>query len=535
MSRNPYVNFITAKEAAELIPDDAVIAAASFGNGGWPHELAYAVEERFLKTGHPSNIMHIHAAGCGDFGTNGHGECHWIHPGFLTRIITSHPGSSPKVMKAIENDEIMCWNQPLGTMTQLFREMGRGMPGVLSKIGLGTFLDPRGDRGALNKSSREYNEDFCEYVPDFMGEDYVFYKAYPLTHAFIRGSYADSNGNISVEKEAYNLECLAVAQAVKACGGKVFVQVEKVVELGQIHPKMVKIPGLYVDYVVEAKNHELDWQTFGTYYDPTFSGELRADMDAGAEKLDFSPDKVMCRRAAMEIKAGYKCDFGIGKPTFIGSVIEEEGCRGDVIMISESGAIGGVPGGGLNFGAHFNIEASSDQGDHFSFFDGGGLDIGVFGLSEADKDGNINTSLLNGVIKGVGGFANIAATARHSVFMGNFKVGGLECHVEDGKMIIDKEGKYPKFVEKCPQLTFNAEESLKKGNTILFVTERCVIRRTWEGLVIEEIAPGIDLQTQIIEQCPNVTFIVPEGGPKLMDEALFQEEWGGLREIMMKK
>lgn len=534
MSRNAYVNFVTADEAAALIPDNAVIGATPFGNGGWPHELCYALEDRFLKTGHPKNIMHIHAAGCGDFGTNGHGEDHWIHPGFLTKIITSHPGSSPKVMAAIENDEVMCWLQPLGTMTQIYREMGRGMPGVLSKIGLGTFMDPRVDRGAINPSSHAYKEDFCEYVPDFMGEDYIFYKAYPLTHAFIRGTYADTNGNISVAKEAFNLECLALAQAVKARGGKVFVQVEKVLEVGQIDPKMVKIPGIYVDYVVEGTKPEIEWQTFGTFYDATFAGRLRVDLEGGADPIPLSPDKVMSRRAAMEIKPGFKCDFGIGKPTYIGSVVEEEGCRQKIIMISESGAIGGVPGGAMNFGAHYNIEASCDQGDHFSFFDSGGLDIGVFGLSEADKDGNINTSLLNGIIKGVGGFANIAATAKHSVFMGEFKAGGLKCHVEDGKMVIDQEGKFPKFVEKCPQLTFNAEESLKKGNTILFITERCVIRRTSEGLVLEEVAPGIDYKTQVLDQCPGVTFIVPEGGPKLMNPAIFQEEWGGLEEIMMK-
>ncbi len=534
MSRNAYVNFISAEEAAELIPDDAVIASACFGNAGWPHEFAYAIEDRFLKTGHPKNLMHIHAAGDGDFGANGHGECHWSHKGMLTRVITSHPGSSPKLMQGIMEDWIMCWNQPLGTMLQLFHEMGRGMPGLLSKTGLGTFMDPRKDRGALNPSSRAYKEDFVEYVPDFMGEDYIFYRAYPVTHAFLRGTYADTNGNISVEKEALNLELLSVAQAVKARGGKVFVQVEKVVELGQIHPKMVKVPGIYVDYVIEAKKPELDYQTQGTFYNPTFSGEVRVDVSEASAGMLMSPDKVMCRRAAMEIKPGYKCNFGIGKPQFIGSVVEEEGCRQMIVMISESGSIGGIPGGGLDFGAHTNVEASCDQGDHFSFFDGGGLDLGVFGLSEADKDGNINTSLLNGTVKGVGGFSNISGTAKNCVFMGTFSVGGLECHVEDGKMVIDKEGKFMKFVEECPQLTFNAAEALKKGNSILYITERCVIRRTEEGLILEEIAPGIDLQTQILDLVKGVEFIIPEGGPKLMDPAIFMEKWGGLKDIMTK-
>jgi propionate CoA-transferase len=534
MSRNHFINFVSAEEAAKLIPDNAVIASACFGNGGWPHELAYAMEDRFLETGHPANITHIHAAGCGDFGKNGHGECHWSHEGMMTRVITSHPGSSPKLMDMIAKNKIAAWNQPLGTMLQVFREMGRNMPGLLSKTGLGTFMDPRKDNGAINELARSSGESWMDYVPDFRGEDYIFYKAYPLTHALLRGTYADTNGNISIIHEAYNLESLAVAQAVKACGGKVFVQVQKVVELGQIHPKMVKIPGIYVDYVVEAQKPELDWMTQGTYYDPTFSGELRVDTDESVGDIPLSPDKVMVRRAAMEIRPGFKCNFGIGKPQLTGSIIEEEKCRDLVVMISESGAIGGVPGSGLDFGAHKNIEISCDQGDHFSFFDGGGLDLGVFGLSEADKDGNINTSLLNGKVKGVGGFANIAATAKHAIFLGTFTAGDIKCHVEDGKMVIDHEGEYAKFVGQCPQLTFYAEESLKKGNTILFITERCVIKRTWDGLVLEEIAPGIDMQTQIIDLIPEVKLIIPEGGPKLMDPAIFQEKWGGLRDIVTK-
>lgn len=532
MSRNDFVKFVTAEEAAELIPDNAVIASACFGNAGWPHELAYAIEDRFLKTGHPANITHIHAAGDGDFGTNGHGECHWSHEGLMTTCITSHPGSSPKLMKAIEENKIKCWNQPLGTMLQLFHEMGRGMPGMLSKCGLGTFMDPRKDNGAVNEISRENQIELTKYVPDFMGEEWLWYKAYPLTHCILRGTYSDTNGNISVEKEALNLESLSVAQAVKACGGTVIVQVQKVVEVGNLNPKLVKVPGIYVDYVVEAQHPELDFQTQGTFYDPALSGEIRLPLDDNATAIPFGPDKVMCRRTAMEIKPGFKCNFGIGKPQSIGSVVEEEGCRKDIIMISESGSIGGVPGSGLNFGAHFNIEASSDQGDHFSFFDAGGLDFGVFGLSEADKDGNINTSLLNGTVKGVGGFSNISATAKHAIFMGTFTVGGLKCHVEDGKMVIDQEGRFAKFVPECPQLTFNAEESLKKGNTIKFITERCVIERTEEGLVLQEVAPGIDYQKQVVDVCPGVTFIIPEGGPKLMNPDIFQEEWGGLHDIM---
>jgi propionate CoA-transferase len=275
-------------------------------------------------------------------------------------------------------------------------------------------------------------------------------------------------------------------------------------------------------------------QTQGTKYNRAFTGEVRVPLQSSMKPIPFDEKKVMVRRVTKEIKPGFKCNFGIGVPTYTGNVMSEEGCADTITMISESGSIGGVPGGGNDFGAHWNIEASCDQGDHFSFFDGGGLDLGVFGLSEVDKDGNVNTSLLNGKIMGVGGFANISATAKHAVFVGTFTAGGIECKVEDGKMIIVKEGKFKKFVEKCPQLTFNAEQSLKRGNQIIFITERCVIQRTKEGMVLTEIAPGIDLQTQILDQMGFAPKI-PEGGPKLMDAELFQPVWGKLKEHMEVK
>ncbi len=522
---------ITVKEAAALIPDGATIASATFGLAGWPEEIALEMEKNFLETGHPNNITHIHAAGVGDW--NSRGECHWSHDGMMTKFIGSHAGSSPKLLKQISENKILAWNLPLGTMIQVFREAGRKAPGVLSKIGLGTFIDPRFDGGKLNPMTKEKGEDIVKYIPDFEGEEYLFYKAWPLDFGFMRGTTADEHGNVTCEKEALNLEMLSVAQAVKANGGTVIVQVESLAKAGSLNPKLVKVPGIYVDYIVVAEKPENIMQTQGTKFNRSFCGEVKVPLKESMPPIPLDHKKVMVRRAAIEVKAGDKANFGIGTPTFTGSVMTEEGCDDLITMISESGSIGGVPGGGLDFGAHWNIEASCDQGEHFSFFDGGGLDVGIFGLSEVDKDGNVNTSLLNGKIMGVGGFANIAATAKSAVFVGTFTAGGIKCHVEDGKMVIDQEGKFKKFVKECPQLTFNADQSLKAGNTILFITERCVIEKTEEGMVLTEIAPGIDLQTQILDQM-EFKPIIPEGGPKLMDAALFQPEWGKLRDIMTK-
>ncbi|WMJ78720.1 MULTISPECIES: acyl CoA:acetate/3-ketoacid CoA transferase [unclassified Sedimentibacter] len=525
---------ITAKEAAELFKDNATVCTAGFGLAGWPEEVALAVRKRFDETGHPKNITHTHAAGLGNWGKGPkgeRGECLWVADGLMTKLIVSHAGSSPSVIKQIVDNKIMAWNFPLGTLIQLYHEAGRGAPGLLTKTGLGTFIDPRYDGGKLNDLTKEKGEELVEYIPDFMGEEYLFFKAFPIDIGFMRGTTADENGNITCEKEALNLEMLSVAQAAKASGGIVIAQVESLAKAGSLNPKLVKVPSIYVDYIVVAEHPEDIMQTQGTFYNRAFTGEIRVPIEGSMEAMPLNEKKVMLRRLTMEIKPGYKCNFGIGTPTYTGNVMSEEGCADEITMISESGSIGGVPGGGNDFGAHWNIEASCDQGDHFSFFDGGGLDFGVFGLSEVDKDGNVNTSLLNGKIMGVGGFANIAATAKNAIFVGTFTAGGIKCRVEDGKMIIDQEGKFKKFVKSCPQLTFNAEQSLKKGNRILFITERCVIERTDKGMILTEIAPGIDLKTQVLDQMEFAP-IIPEGGPKLMPKDIFNERWGKLKEIM---
>ncbi len=523
---------ITLKEAAELFQDNMTIGSAVFGLAGWPEEIALSVEQRFLETGHPKNITHVHAAGAGDW--QGRGEEAWAHDGLMTKFIGSHAGSSPGLFKKISENKIKAWNLPLGTMLQVFHEAGRKAPGVLSKTGLGTFIDPRIDGGKLNPLTKETGEDLVEYIPDFLGEEYLFYKAWPLNIGLMRGTTADENGNITCEKEALNLEMLSVAQATKASGGIVIVQVETLAKAGTLNPKLVKVPGIYVDYIVVAEHPENIMQTQGTQFNRSFCGQVRVPLASSMAPLPLDEKKIVVRRAAMQVKPGFKTNCGIGTPTYMGNVMAEEGCDQMITLISESGSIGGIPGGGSDFGAHWNIEASCDQGDHFSFFDGGGLDIGIFGLSEVDQDGNVNTSLLNGKIMGVGGFANIAATAKYAVFVGTFTAGGIKCKVEDGRMVIVNEGKYKKFVAKCPQLTFNAEQSLKRGNHILFITERCVIERTKEGMILTEIAPGIDLQTQILDQM-EFTPIIPKGGPKLMDSDIFKPQWGKLKALMAGK
>lgn len=521
------MEIITAQQAAELIKDDSTICTAVFGQAGWPHDIALAVEERFLKDGHPKNITHVHAAGAGNWGPKG--EDHWVHEGLLTTFIGAHAGSSPNLFKELSANKIKAWNLPLGTMLQLYREMGRKGPGLYTKTGLGTFIDPRQLGGKLNQKAFDDPRQLVE-VHTIDGEEWMFYKKLHFDYGLMRGSFADTDGNISNHQEALNLEMLAVAQATRACGGKVIVQVTELTEVGMIHPKMVKVPGIYVDYVVVDARPEEFMQTQGTQYNRAFNGEIRVPL-GGVPPLPLDPIKVMSRRAAMEFKPGMKCNFAIGTPTFTPSILNEEGCGHLIKMISESGSIGGVPGSGKDFGCHWNIEASCDQGDHFSFFDGGGLDSGVFGLSEVDQYGNVNTSLLNGRIMGVGGFINVSTHSHKTLFIGTFTAGGNEAEVRDGKIVITQEGKYKKFVKDVVQLTYNGPNAIANGNKLIFITERCVLEQSEKGMVLREIAPGIDMQKDILDQMEFMP-VIPKGGPKLMRPSILQEEWGELKDIM---
>ena len=530
---------ISMEEAAKMFFDGCCVVGVSFGTEGWPEEIGLAVEKRFLETGHPANMINVHAAGFRA------GNC-WAHEGLLALDISSHESTTPKIAKMIEDDKLPGWYMPLGAMLQMYTEIGRGMPGALSKCGLGTFMDARVEGGALNASAKAYDEaqkekgekTFIEYVPDFMGEEYLFYRIPKIDFGIMRDT-PDENGNITCENECLNLELGAVARATKACGGKVIVEVEAIAKAGSLNPKLVKVGRNLVDYIVVEEHPELMARALADpgYRPDVFykglNGQMKVPTDA-IEVMPFDPKKVIIRRTIMEIERGSMCNFGIGLPTFCGGVLAEEGEMDSIVMISESGSVGGVPGGGPLFGCHFNNECSTDQKDHFDWFDGTGLDFGAFGLSEAQEDGSINVSKLNGVTLGVGGFSNITAGARKACFIGTFTAKGLKEHIEDGKLVIDQEGKLKKFVKKSEQIAYDAPLAVKNGKPGLYITERCVFEACEGGLKLIEIAPGIDLQKDILDHM-EFTPIIPEGGPKLMPAEIFQEEWGGLSAIMDAK
>lgn len=520
---------ISAAQAAELVKDNDTIAFAVDSLVGYPKELITAVRKRFDSTGHPADITVFRASGFSAF-TEGEGEGIFCTDGLLKRSISSYIAGCPELEKSVVDNKVQGYLFPMGPLLHLYTEIGRGMKGVMSKVGLGTFMDARYDGGKCNQLAKDEGEDLVEYIPDFKGEEYLYYKNPGLNVAFLRGTRADKHGNISSEKEPINVESKEVALAVKACGGIVIVQVEELVDVHQIHARDVTIPSTYVDYVVVAEHPDDIAQTTGRWhqadYNYSFTGDEIKDLSSNqSEKLPLDVRKIIARRAAMEIKAGIKANFGIGIPQLIPSILRESGATeiaDEMVMISETGVIGGVPAIGRDFGCHWNPEVIFSHAMHFAWFDGGNLDMGIFGLGEADNEGDMNTSHLNGRVSGIGGFTDISSMSKNIMFIGTFTAVGLKIETGNGELKIAQEGKFKKLIRKCAKRSFVAEQYLENHESFLIITERCVIERTREGMILKEVAPGIDIKTQIIDQC-DIDLIIPEGGVALMDPTIFTE------------
>ena len=516
------VKIITAAEAANLVEDGDTLTTSGFVGSSIPEALNKAVEKRVLETGHPSNITYIYAGSQGN--RDGRGGEHYAHKGLLKRFIAGHWATVPALGKMALNNEMEAYNVSQGALVQLFREIAGHRPGILTKIGMGTFIDPRNGGGKVNDITKE---DIVKLV-NFEGEDYLFYPSFPINVAFIRGTYADESGNITLEKEVAPLEATSVAQATKNSDGKgiVVVQVERIVKNGTLDPRNVRIPGIYVDYVVVADpaDHQqsLDWD-----YDPTLSGEKRAP-DVAPAPLPLSAKKIIGRRGVLELEKDVVVNLGVGAPEYVASVASEEGIGDYMTLTAESGAIGGVPQGGAQFGSTRNADALIEHAYQFDFYDGGGLDFAYLGLAECDEKGNINVSRFGPKIAGCGGFINITQNSPKVFFCGTFTAGGLKVKVVDGKVVIEQEGKQKKFIKQVGQVTFNGDIALQNKQQVMYITERCVFELKADGLHLTEIAPGIDLQKDILDQMEFKPVI--EGEPKLMDARLFADALMGLKQ-----
>ncbi|MDR3296101.1 MAG: acyl CoA:acetate/3-ketoacid CoA transferase [Clostridiales Family XIII bacterium] len=508
---------MSVRDAAALVKDGDTVAISSAGLIGYPEYLSIGLAERFDETGHPKDLTI--SAGCGHaIPVNPvWGDAKFGKPGMMRRYIASHPMTAAPVMDRIVNEEIEGYCLPQGILNQLYRASAAKQPGLLSKIGMGTYIDPRQEGGKLNARSKE---DMVKLM-EIDGEEWLFYKSYPVHVAMIRATTADEDGNLSIEEEALKLEIMEIALAAKAQNGVVIAQVKHLAANGALKPRDVVVPGELVDAVVVAElpeeNHR---QTKGTYYSPYLSGQLKKPAGAaGRPGETLSAEDVVCRRAVMELYPGCIVNIGLGIGAGIGAVAEIEGFLDKMTFTLELGSFGGVPTPISDFGAAICPTSFLSHPSMFDYYHGGNLDIAFLGTAETDRAGNVNVSKMGGRNAGQGGFIDISTTSKKTVFVSFFTAKGLKTSIADGKLKIDREGAVPKLVEHVAQITYNGSIALADGREAVYITERAVFKLTKDGLMLTEIAPGADLEKDILAHMEFKPLISDK--VKLMDERIF--------------
>jgi acyl CoA:acetate/3-ketoacid CoA transferase len=507
----------TPEEAVCHVPAGATVMVGSCGGGIMePGAVLAALERRFVTTGAPRDLTIYIVSGMGD--RQGGGADRFAHAGMVRRVYGSHWGWSPNLAEMVMSGEIEAYVLPQGVMSQLLRETAAHRPGIVTRVGLGTFVDPRIEGARGNEATPEGYVQIVELA----GREWLFYPAVPIDVAIIRATTADENGNLTMEHEGMTLEALAAAQAARNSGGRVIAQVKRLAAAGSLDARSVRVPGILVDSVVVVPDQA---QSMHGSYDPALSGEIRLP-DRSVAAMAMGPRKLVARRAALELRRNAIVNLGYGIADGVASVAAEEGILKGVTFSVEQGMVGGLPATGDQFGLAVNHDAIIDQPYQFDFYDGGGLDVSFLSFAELDASGDVNVSRFGGRLVGCGGFVNMAQSARKVVFCGTFTSGGLEAGVVDGALRVHREGRHRKLVERIDQITFAAARARCDGHEAMYVTERAVFSLDDDGLVLTELAPGIDLQRDILNQAGFSLRVSP--ALRLMDPAIFREGQMGL-------
>ena len=517
MSRN---KVISSADAAKVILDGDTVAVGGFVGVGVPEELIVALENRFLETGAPRGLTLIFSAGQGDRRTRGLN--HFARSGMIRRCIGGHWGLAPALGRLAMENSIEAYVLPMGVITQLFRDIAAGRPGTISRVGLGTFVDPRLEGGRVNKRT---TEDIVRLM-HIDGAEYLYFPAFPINVALIRGTTADEEGNITMEHEAVPADTLSIAQAVKNSGGIVLAQVERVTARRTLlGPQAVKVPGILVDAVVVARpeNH---MQTFAEPYNPAYTGEVMAPSDLLAP-MPLDERKVIARRAAMSLKLNSVVNLGIGMPEGVANVANEENVLDLITLTVEPGGIGGIPAGGLSFGATYNAQAIIDEPSQFDFYDGGGLDQAFLGFAEVDREGNVNVSRFANRLAGAGGFINISQNARAVFFLGTFAANSRS-FVEDGAAAAGESGSHPEVrgAGRAGDVQRRAGAPAWHHRPLRDRAGRFPARRPTASSWWKR-APGVDLQQDVLDHMAFTPAISPDLRP--MEPAIFLPERMRLR------